>query len=74
MKQRQVREDCLEFGEVKYPVLLIPVIHAPDLVIGRRSGRAILEHLDQIRQFVVKNEITRYAIEQICQRGLSDEY
>jgi hypothetical protein len=73
-RKKEPTERLCEFGDVKIPILEIPVDHAPALIIGRRSGRAILEHLDAIRSFMARQEITRHAVEQMCERGINEEY
>ena len=69
-KKKVPMERLCEFGDVKIPILEIPVHHQPSLIIGRGSGRAILEHIDQIRQFVVKHEIMIHALEQMAEQQL----
>ena len=72
-KKRGAVERLYEFGGVKVPVLEIPVDHAPALILGKRGARAIMEHLDEIRVFVVNQEITQHAIEQMCEKDPDDE-
>lgn len=72
-KKKQPEERFCEFGDVKIPILEIPVHHQPSLVIGRVSGKAILENLDAIRKFVTRHEITRQAVEQMCDRPVEWE-
>lgn len=67
-KKKQPVEKLCQFGDFRMPILEIPIEHGPPLTIGSRSGRAILEYLDAIREFVTRHEITRYAIEQMCDR------
>jgi len=55
-KKKEAMERFCEFGDVKIPILEIPVHHQPSLIIGRLTGRAILDHLDSIRSFVEKHE------------------
>jgi hypothetical protein len=71
-KKKEPRERMCEFGDVKIPILEIPVDHSPSLVIGRRSGREILEHIDAIRAFMARQEITRHAVEQMCEYRLTE--
>ncbi len=66
-------ERLLEFGDVKVPILEIPVDHAPPLILGRRGAKAILEHLEDIRAFVSRNEITRTALERLCEGNIVAE-
>ena len=67
-KKKYPVERYCEFGDVKIPILEIPVHHQPSLVIGRRSGKAILENIDAIREFVARHETVRCAVEQMCNR------
>jgi hypothetical protein len=72
-KMKRTVERLLEFGDVRVPILEIPVDHAPPLVLGGRGAKAVLEHLDDIRSFVSRNEITRAALEQLCEAGLTED-
>ncbi len=73
VKLKRPVERLYEFGDVKVPVLEIPVEHAPILVLGRRGAKAILEHLDVIREFVSRNEVTRAALERLCEGNMMEE-
>jgi hypothetical protein len=56
-KVKEPSEDVYKIYDFQYPVLKIPVDHAPGLIIGRRKAKAILQHLDAIRAFVAKHEV-----------------
>lgn len=71
-RKKLPKERLYEFGDVRVPILEIPVDHHPPLIIGRRSGRAIMENIDAIRSFLVRQEITRRAVEQMCEYRLTE--
>ncbi len=59
-KTKEPTEEVYKIYDFQYPVLKIPVDHAPELIIGRRKARAILHHLDAIRAFVARHEVTEH--------------
>jgi hypothetical protein len=69
-RKKEPKERLCEFGDVRIPILEIPVDHAPDLIIGTRGARAILENLDIIRDFSRRHELEKKALEQMCEQDI----
>ncbi len=72
-KIREPIEDVYKIYDFQYPVLKIPVDHAPDLVIGLRKARTIMQHLDAIRAFILRHEIAGHAVEQMAEPEISGD-
>ena len=70
--KRTIERIC-EFGDVRRPVIEIPVDHGPPITLGPRGAKAILENLEAIRSFAARQEVTKHAIEQMCERGIGEE-
>ncbi len=74
-KNKTAYRDYLTFGdgEFRRPVVKVPVESGrPELVIGPVAGRAILENIDVIRDFVREQEIMKHALQQMCEHELTE--
>ena len=70
--KRTIERIC-EFGDVRIAIIEIPVDHAPSLILGTRGAKAILQNLEAIRSFAARQEVTKHAVEQMCERGISED-
>jgi hypothetical protein len=69
---KRITERILEFGDVRVPILEVPVDHSPPLILGTRGARAILENLDAIRDWAARQAAAKHAIEQMCECGVEE--
>ena len=70
---KRIIERICEFGDTRIAVIEIPVDHAPPLVLGTRGAKAILSNLEAIRAFAARQEVTKHAVEQMCERGIGED-